>query len=85
MRSCVVKKMREITLTKILLKKQLKLKMLILCLLLISLTSCQSVYTSECLWYTPPKDEQLLEIAFEYPELFKTEAQNKLKYEEICE
>lgn len=66
------------------LKRLLKQRTLILCLLMILLTSCQNVYTNECLWYTPPKDEQLLEIANQFPELFKTEAQNKLKYEEIC-
>lgn len=36
------------------------------------------------MWYVPPTDEQLLSIAFEHSELFKTEASNKLKYEEIC-
>ena len=55
-----------------------------LCPLMILLTSCQNVYTNECLWYTPPTDEQLLDIAYYYPELFKIEAANKLKYEEIC-
>ena len=65
-------------------KKLRKLKTLILCLIAILLTSCQNVYTSECMWYTAPTDEQLLEIAEDYPELFKTEAANKLKYEGIC-
>ena len=55
-----------------------------LCPLMILLTSCQTVYTNECLWYVPPPDEQLLAIAKDHQELFKTEARNKLKYEEIC-
>ena len=55
-----------------------------LCLLMSLLTSCQNVFTSECLWYTPPTDKQLMAIAYDHPELFKTEAANKLKYEDIC-
>ena len=81
----MVNKRGEKMLTKNPLKRLLKQKILTLCLLVILLTSCQSVYTNECLWYTPPTDEQLLAIAFEHQELFKTEAANKLKYEEICQ
>lgn len=74
----------EKMLARKLLRVFLDQEILTLFLLTNLLASCQTVYTNECLWYTPPKDEQLLEIAYEHQELFKIEAQNKLKYEEIC-
>lgn len=57
---------------------------LVLCLMMICITSCQSVYTNECLWYIAPTDKQVLSIAEYDKELFKIVAQNKLKYEEAC-